>query len=292
VLDAQDFGRSMFVHLYGGLFGLATAFSLGFFNNDAYKPKEQKSSTWSNIISTIGCLLCMALFPSFNTTYSQYWSVDLAMGDTKPGNGLPIIGPNNGSQYRALENTVMSLVGATVVGFALTRIHNGKLKWTELHTCIIAGGIAMGSAHSIVVDAWTALLIGACAAIWAFIHLTWVQPFIQEAFKLRDVRNVWSTFVMPAFFACCVGFIVTLSQVDSAHAEREHRFGQRLRDLFTRHPITLRNVGAFFCSVGLATLGGAIVGLFINGMKETFPHLEPDERLTDHAYFHISIDAE
>jgi len=291
VLDAQDFGRSSFVHLFGGLFGLATAWSLGFFNNDAYKPKEQKSSTWSNITSTLGCLICLALFPSFNTALSQYWSVDLAIGSTLPGNGLPIVGPNSGSQYRSLENTIVATVGATVIAFALSKINNGKLKWSELHTCIIAGGISMSSPANIVVDAWTALLIGCFASIFAFLCLKYLQNGFMEAFKLRDVRNVFSTFVMPGFFAACVGFIVTIIWVDSARADNAHRFGQRLRDLFSRHPITLRNAAAFASSVGLSLLGGGVIGLVINGMKETFPHLEPDERLTDQAYFHVPIDA-
>ena len=291
VLDSQDFGRSAFVHLFGGLFGLATAWSLGFFNNDAYKPKELKSSTWSNIISTLGCLICLALFPSFNTALSQYWSVDLAIGSLKPGNGQPIVGANNGSQYRSLENTIIATMGATVVGFALSKINNGKLKWSELHTCIIAGGISMSSAANIIVDGWTALLIGACAAMFAFLCLKYLQNGFQEAFKLRDVRNVFSTFVMPALFACCVSFLCTIIWIDSDRADNATRFGQQLRDLFSRRPITLRNAAAFASSVGLSLLGGGIIGLVINGMKETFPHLEPDERLTDQAYFHVPIDA-
>jgi len=291
LLDGQDFGRATYVHIFGGFFGLATAWSMSFFSNDAFKPKELKSSTWSNITSTLGCLICLALFPSFNSTLSQYWSVDLAMGEVKAGNGLPVVGPNNGSMYRSLENTVMALVGATVIGFALSKINNGKLKWTELHTCIIAGGISMGAAHNIVVEGWTALTIGSTAAIFAFIMLKWVQPWLTDAFKVRDVRNVFSTFAMPGVFAAIVGMIVTIIWVDSAHATNQHRFGQVLRNLFSRHPITLRNLGALCSSAAISMLGGGLVGLIINGMRETFPHLETDERLTDLAYFHVPIDA-
>jgi ammonia channel protein AmtB len=217
--------------------------------------------------------------------------VDLAMGEVKAGNGLPVVGPNSGSMYRSLENTVMALVGATVIGFALSKINNGKLKWTELHTCIIAGGISMGAAHNIVVEGWTALTIGSTAAIFAFIMLKWVQPWLTDAFKVRDVRNVFSTFAMPGVFAAIVGMIVTIIWVDSAHATNQHRFGQVLRNLFSRHPITLRNLGALCSSAAISMLGGGLVGLIINGMRETFPHLETDERLTDLAYFHVPIDA-
>ena len=104
VMRAQDFGRSMFVDVFGAFFGLAVAWSISNFNNDSFKPKELKSSTWSTITSTMGCLVCFALYPAFNTGLSQYWSVDVAVAQGvvgfapdgvggAPGTITPLIGP-------------------------------------------------------------------------------------------------------------------------------------------------------------------------------------------------------
>ena len=194
----------------------------------------------------------------------------------------------NGSQYRLLTNTVLSLVGSGVVGFMLSRFYRGKFKWTDIQTCVIAGGIAMSSAHAIIIQGWTALMLGCLAAIWAFINLIWVQPWLQETFKLRDVRNVWSTFLMPGLFSAITGMIVLLIFVDSLDTT-SYAFGQANNIFFARKPMSLRNVGALFASVAISVCGGVLSGLVVNYMREVIPHLDTDERLTDVGFFHVPI---
>jgi len=194
--------------------------------------------------------------------------------------------PSAGSQYRALTNTILGMLTSSTVGFILSKWLRGKWRITDLQTTIIAGGVAMAGAHSIIVPEWGALIVGAVAGTISMFSLIVIQPFLVTWCKLNDVRNTFSTFFLPAMLCWAAGTAAYGIYVDPSKGYRSFG-GQRLSDLFSHTDMAIRNFGAWIISLCIGCGSGLISGLVINGLKKVIPPPSGQERLSDEAGFRV-----
>lgn len=105
VIKAYDVGRSVYVHLFGALFGLAAAKALHF---RGVKSSKQASVYHSDLFSLIGTLFLWVYYPSFNSLLAK--------------NSVP------GGQAKAIVNTYAALAASCVVTFGISSLAGkGKL---------------------------------------------------------------------------------------------------------------------------------------------------------------------
>merc|ERR1711915_427478 len=101
-INTIDIGGGIVIHTFGAYFGLAVCFFLTSKNTKGHP--DNCSCYSSDVFSLAGTLFLWILWPSFNAVLADP--------------GLPML--------RALVNTFLSLCGATVSSFALSRWLSGQ----------------------------------------------------------------------------------------------------------------------------------------------------------------------
>lgn len=124
VLEAVDPGGAVTIHLFGAVFGLAASALISRPYKDALRrelngraPEELTSSYHSDLLALIGGVVLFVFFPSFN-------------GALAP----------NGTQYRVVINTILSLLASAVATFLVSRAFRQRLfDVHDVQNSILAG---------------------------------------------------------------------------------------------------------------------------------------------------------
>jgi ammonium transporter Rh len=283
-IDAREFGRAGTVFTFGSCFGIATAWSISYWHPEAESVKEQKPSYFSSVMAFIGAVIIFICFPAFNTSLSIWWNVDGALND-----GV-LDGPFAGQQYRSLMNTISSEMGSAAAGFALSQIFRGKFRIPDLLRTVIAGGVAMSSAHNIIIQPWAAFIIGGISGVLCQVSLYWAQPFLLRVVRCNDVSHVFSTFFLPSALSALTGMIALGIYVDGDEADPTNFGGQPYAALFDRQETAIRNFGAWMLSIMFGLTAGLICGIFVNAIKKLSPPPAGNERLTDDIGWRVGVD--
>lgn len=100
---ARDVGRSMYVHLFGVVFGLGVSKALNF--NGLLINNKQSSVYHSDLFSFVGTLFLWVFYPSFNAIFAE-----------------------DAGQSKAIINTYLAIAASTIVTVAMSSlVGNGKL---------------------------------------------------------------------------------------------------------------------------------------------------------------------
>ena len=111
IFSAYDVGRSVYVHLFGALFGLAVS---KFLHCRGVNSSKQASVYHSDLFAFIGTLFLWVYYPSFNGL--------LAKASVAEG------------QSRAIINTYAAISASCVVTFGISSLAGGKAKITAKFT--------------------------------------------------------------------------------------------------------------------------------------------------------------
>jgi len=174
VLHASDPGGGMTIHLFAAFFSLGVTFAMSsaFANHKTIKSDDLSSNYRSDLFALLGTCFLFVFFPSFNCA-------------TAP----------NGTQHRAAINTILGLITSCIFAFIVSRTFRRKhFDMRDIQNASLAGGIAMGSAHSIVIVPAASLLCGAVAATLCVIGNVWISPWVERKTKgrLSDARGVFN----------------------------------------------------------------------------------------------------
>jgi len=113
-------------------------------------------------------------------------------------------------QHRAIINTYLALVAATVVTFAMSQLlsHDGKMDMVHVQNATLAGGVAIGTSANMMVQPWGALLIGAIAGAISTIGYVHLTPRLASI-RFHDTCGVHNLHGIPGVLAGIFGIIFT-----------------------------------------------------------------------------------
>lgn len=183
-LDISDCGGTIIIHMFGAVFGLAASKAIG-------KPRDtthEKSSYVSDVFSLIGTVFLWLYWPSFVS------------------GGLT---PSTIQAQRAITNTIVSLLGSTVMTFALSPVFSeGRLDPVHVQNSTLAGGVAVGATANFPLGPFGALSIGMMAGAISVFGFARVTPFLEEHFDLHDSCGIGNLHGMPSLLGGIVSAIV------------------------------------------------------------------------------------
>ena len=146
----------MAIHAFGAYYGLACAWFL-FRSHEGTGSNHPKNKPGyiDDLTAMIGTIFLWIYWPSFNA----------ATATSKSGASA-----NELLRMYAIINTVLSLCGATLSAFAASSAFKGKLDMAVVQNATLAGGVAVGSAATMLVGGNTVLNVspGGALGIGAF----------------------------------------------------------------------------------------------------------------------------
>ncbi|GIQ80230.1 ammonium transporter [Kipferlia bialata] len=197
--SVMDFGGSILVHLFGGVFGVCMCMGERKMNKrdqtikkeDETTDKSGATSYTSDQISAIGSLVLWAFWPAFAA----------ALTDTS------LFG------YNAVA-TLAALCASTIVAFPLSGLFRAKemhLKFdaADLANASLAGGVAVGAMLGIRMPFGVIMLTGMAAGCLSVAGYAFIQPAIQAKIPyLRDACGVMNLHLMPGLLGGLLNIIV------------------------------------------------------------------------------------
>lgn len=270
ILKGSDPGGGMTIHLFGALFSLGITVSMSevFVNTKSLHSQDLSSSYRSDLFALIGTILVFVNYPSFNAALAP-----------------------DGTQHRVAINTVLSIVTSCFFAFLVSRTLRRKyFSVRDIQNATIAGGIAMGSAHSITIIPGAALLVGAVAATVTIIGFVWFTPFLQRrsSGRFSDTRGVIILHGLSGLIAG-IASIVATGTIDKGliyGQEQSAIFGNAIPEQAGFQATTL------FITIGIATLSGLLSGLLLWGVRKITLGSQAPLPYTDEAQFLVPSDFE
>ena len=184
VYGASDIGGSMWIHTFGGLFGIMCSWT---YKNP--KKDEQKlaaSSYHSNVFAFIGTMFLWLYWPSFN-------------GALQTGN----------SKQRAIINTTYSLVCSSFSGLIMSMLlHKGKMNIEQILNATLAGGVMMGSTADMIVSPFVSMCIGFSAGVVSTCGFHFFEHIVYHYLKLHDTCGIAYLHMVPGFIGGIIGCLV------------------------------------------------------------------------------------
>lgn len=260
----------MFVHTFGAFFGLAATY---FISPKSLRSKDHPldgSDYRSDLFAMIGTAFLWMFWPSFNGALAA------------PG----------GQQLRVTVNTVLALCGSCVSAFITSRMlrHGNKFDMVDIQNATLAGGVAVGSSADLVILPWAAVFIGCIAGCVSVAGYVFVTPRLNKL-GIHDTCGVLNLHGVP-------GLIGGISGAISAAAADTSAYGAHIGDIFPARSPSDENwtaseqawhqTAALFVTVGIAVVGGAIVGKILS--QPVFNPPTPQDSHSDRAYWEVPED--
>lgn len=177
-----DSAGSVIIHAFGAYFGLGLAVAL---TQKQHLDEPVPSDPVSNRFSMIGSLVLWLFWPSFCSA---------------------VVPPEQVAATAV--NTILALCGATVATYIFSSIFNkGKVMIGDIANAALAGGVTIGATCN-VVNAPTALGIGAIAGTLCVFGYAVVQEKIRKTFKIVDTCGVHNLHGMPGLLGGVVAIFV------------------------------------------------------------------------------------
>lgn len=262
-IEASDPGGGMTIHLFGAFFSLGVTFSMSsaFANHKTIKSDDLASNYRSDMFAMLGTAFLFVFFPSFNAALAP-----------------------NGTQHRAAINTILGLVTSCIFSFIVSRTFRRKhFDMRDIQNASLAGGIALGSAHSLVIVPAASLLCGAVAATLTIIGYVWITPYLESKSKgrLSDARG---TFNLHGFSGMIAGIA---SIVAVGIADEEEIYKQPPSEIFPHDLPDQAGYQAlcFIISIAIGFVGGAITGGALWVVRSATSGPEPPTPYTDEEHF-------
>jgi len=153
----------------------------------------------------------------------------------------------------------------------------------DIQSAALAGGIALGSAHSLIIVPAAALLCGAVASTLCVIGNVWISPWIERKSEnaLSDARGVFNLHGYAGIVAGIASIVAT------AITGENTLFQQPVGEIFA-HDIPDQagyQTACFIISIGMGLFAGIITGGFLFGIRQFTSGSEPPIPYTDEEHF-------
>jgi ammonium transporter Rh len=137
----QDFGGSIAIHVFGAYFGLAAAWVLYKDEPGVGAHGKNGSEYITDVTAMIGTIFLWIYWPSFNAAIA---TVSADVGEDMQATTAQL-------RMYAIINTSLSLCAATISTFAASCYFKGKMDMVLIQNATLAGGVAVGSATTMLV---------------------------------------------------------------------------------------------------------------------------------------------
>ena len=245
--QAVDMGGTMYVHLFAAVFGVAA--SRVFMSAEEVKKADTKgdcvSSRTTDTFSMVGTLFVFVYWPSFTGAYAS-----------------------GTARNRVVINTVMAITSSATSALLFSYlVRGGKYSMVDVQNATLAGGVAIGSACDLIVDAWPSLLIGFIAGMVSVVGFVIVQPALEKGAGLHDTCGVLNLHGYP-------GVIGALASVVCAATADSTNYGSDIGLVYPARAGGARSASyqaamqtaTLFTTIALAAVGGAIAGAIIKAV--------------------------
>lgn len=188
IIEAEDVGGSMTIHMFGCYFGLAASFSLGP-PKDVQAAETSLPDKVSDIMALIGTTILWIFWPSF-------------VGATETGT------PEY--ERNCVINTILALLASTTMTFYLSQLLNhGKFDPVHVANSTLAGGVAIGSAGRLNIGPGMAFVTGSLAGAASVYGYKFSTPFLESKFGIYDTCGVGNLHGYPSVVGALlsIGFI-------------------------------------------------------------------------------------
>ncbi|KAL6075525.1 Ammonium transporter Rh type A [Balamuthia mandrillaris] len=241
-LNCVDIAGTMHVHIFGAYFGLAVSYfmSMPFLGKGvtdvATFARDRLPSYTSNITAFLGTLLIFVAFPSFNAVHSD-----------------------DDSQFRVIINTVLALTTSGAFAFITSRtLRGGKFFMADVQNGVLAGGIIVGSATTVVVSPGGAMVVGAVGGIATVVANAYLTPVLERK-GIVDVAGVHNLHGIPGLLGALGGIASSAIVGDD-----DLIYGQPTTNVLPEgEDQPGYQTAGLFISLGIGLGGGFIVGLFV-----------------------------
>lgn len=268
---AVDMGGSIFVHVFGAYFGLATSWAMSRKKSKAYHghPLTEATKT-TDTFAMIGTLFLFVYWPSFTGALAQ-----------------------EQQKYRVVINTLLALCASTSMTFCLSAILRPEHKFSmvDVQNATLAGGVAVGSACDLVIQPWGALLIGFVAALFSNIGYVHISPFLEKKLGLFDTCGVHNLHAIPGVQGGLAGVLCALiaddgtyggqSSVETIYPARAWR---------SQGEQASYQAAALFATWAIAVVSGVFVGSILN--LKVFEPVELGDEYDDRHFWIVPHDEE
>ena len=258
-INFLDNGGSLFIHTFGGTFGVILSVILFCRDNEFSSISNNphlSNDYYSTVFSFIGTIFLWIFFPSFNVANIQYKEDNLKKY-------IEVF------RYRGIVNTYLSMTGSLIGTFVFNpMIHNGKIKVEHLLNSSYVGGIIIGGCCTICTSAWASILIGFIGGSISAICL-WKLKTIFKKNKLEDTFGILNTFTIPGIlggFLTCI-FIATLKKKEDKPYEELRKFIFGENDLKSESVQAGLQVAAICVTLAIAGLSGIITGFVVYSVR-------------------------
>jgi len=248
-IGAVDAGDTIFVHLFGAVFGLAVARVL--YNPDHARSEKEGSSYSSDLFSMIGTVFLWMFWPSFNGGAA-------ATGD---------------AQQRAVINTYYSLCSCVLAAFAFSALvmPSKKFAMEHLQNATLAGGVAVGACADMHLTPGGALAIGALAGILSVCGFQYIQPFLLSKLRVHDTCGVNNLHGMPGLLGGLISVLMAgLADSDTYDQFAVQGVDKSLTEIFpqmgkdgTPAGQALSQFLAVLVTIAMASVGGIVTGVLM-----------------------------
>ncbi|XP_045479049.1 ammonium transporter Rh type B [Harmonia axyridis] len=202
LIKACDTGGSVVLHTFGAYFGMGVSLIIG--RGKIIESKYECSRYTSDIFAMIGTIFLWLYWPSFNSISLQQ---DL--------------------KFRAIINTYLSLASSCVTTFAVSSWFNddGKLEMVHIQNATLAGGVAIGSSASLLIQPYGAVLVGIIAGIISVVGYRKLTPWLDNKWNIHDTCGVHNLHGLPGVLGGLIGaFMACLAT--------EEDYGNSLYELY------------------------------------------------------------
>jgi len=245
-LKAVDVGGSMSIHLFASTFGLACSFMIEQ-DDDRKKIKghaeNYKTTPTTDTIAMIGTLFLWCFWPSFNALGA---ATDI-------------------DNQRAVTNTILSLASSCVVAFCLqTVVFCDKFHMTMVRNATIVGGIAVGTAATMTMQPFVAIIIGAVASATSVVGFRYISPFLREKCNVHDTCGILNVHFFPGLIGGIAGIILArVAEVSGYNGSFATVFPFRVTEPRNSQEQSQFQLAACAVALAFGLFGGAFVGLLL-----------------------------
>ena len=240
-LKVVDMGGSMFVHTFGALYGIGASITRGRGRDIGLEPKPNDTS---DTFAMLGSIFLWMFWPSFNGA--------LATG---------------AQQHRVVTNTVLALSSSAATSIALSPfVNQNKYDMVFIQNCILAGGVAVGSASDLVIGAWGALILGFVGALFSIAGYRWLTPFLR-GLGVNDTCGVLNLHGLPGIIGGLGGMVSAIVAGENAYGESITNVwpAREDRSAFTQGMFQL---AALVTTIGVSLSSGLVSGLILRTIEK------------------------
>jgi ammonium transporter Rh len=265
-IKVADIGGTYADHMFGAYFGLAVAMVLTS-SDEMYHQRASPATGYAfDLFSLIGTLFLWIYWPSF------------------VGGGLEA---DSAQQQRAVVNTILSLSASTIITFYLSsmlnplanrHVNHYQFRPVDIQNATLAGGVAIGSTANLNMNPVNAVFIGLAAGALSTAGYNFIQPYLQEKWKLHDTCGVHNLHAMPSL----VGAIASVILAGYKQAEgRDHD-----ADVYAMYGASWRQAVGMVLCILCAIITGAFTGYVIQFVDPIFA--ERDKPFDDASYWEVA----